>query len=83
MCLRLWLRGRRSVNRQAKLTETQPMMFLAPAEPNVYRLREQQLSGAPAERNVLADEHVKPCISLRWSEEPKQKESINIRSLWD
>ena len=40
--------------------------------------------GAPAERSVLVDEYVEPCISLRWSEELyRREESINIRSLRD
>ena len=31
---------------------------LAPEEPTVSRLRDQQIFGAPAERNVLVDEQV-------------------------
>jgi hypothetical protein len=47
-------------------------------------LCDQEMFGAPAERNVLVDEFVEPCISLRWSEEILlTRGSINIRSLRD
>ena len=35
----------------------------------IYRLCDQPLFGAPAERNVLVDEYVEQSILLRWSEE--------------
>ena len=41
----------------------------------------RQPFGAPAERNVMVDEHVEWDISLRWSEELYgSRSSINIRS---
>ena len=56
MWLRLWLRGRRSVNLQAEDILTSINDVLAPEEPNVYRLRDPPMFGAPEERNVLVDE---------------------------
>ena len=69
MCSPPWLRGKLSVNPQAEDILTSISDVLAPEEPNVYGLRDQPMFGAPAERNVVVDEHGEPCIALRWSEE--------------
>ena len=41
---------------------TQPNEVLAPEEPNVYRLRDDRMLGAPGERNVPVDHYVQPFV---------------------